>query len=241
MCTVTFVPVNDGILITSSRDENPMRAKAIPPASYSHGSYALHYPKDPVGGGSWIVTNNFGSTGVLLNGAQEKHAHMPPYAMSRGQILTSLMCNLSPQAAFLNLELNRIEPFTIVLHQSMALFQLMWDGKEATVKPFNYTQPHIWSSSTLYNAQQRAERKKWFDHTAINCQPDAINFHLRNPDDNEEYGIKMKRNNLLQTLSVSSLHITSSQCTFQYMELLQPVHTYISQQHFQAPQPNQNV
>ena len=54
MCTVTYLPLeNDGFILTSNRDESPMR-KTIPPKKYLENGVELAYPKDQLAGGTWI-------------------------------------------------------------------------------------------------------------------------------------------------------------------------------------------
>ena len=52
MCTVTYLPQeNDGFILTSNRDESPMR-KTIPPKKYVENGVELIYPKDQLAGGT---------------------------------------------------------------------------------------------------------------------------------------------------------------------------------------------
>ena len=88
MCTVTFIPTNQGCIITSNRDEKISREKAISPQEYEIDGKKITFPKDPKAGGTWIVhTNN--KIVVLLNGAKEKHLAKPFYRKSRGLIVCS--------------------------------------------------------------------------------------------------------------------------------------------------------
>ncbi len=57
MCTVTFVPVKDGYFLTSNRDMNVSRAKAIPPALYEFDSSTLIFPRDIESDATWIALN----------------------------------------------------------------------------------------------------------------------------------------------------------------------------------------
>ena len=69
MCTVTFIPTNQGCIITSNRDEKISREKAISPQEYEIDGKKITFPKDPKEGGTWIAhTNN--KIVVLLNGAK---------------------------------------------------------------------------------------------------------------------------------------------------------------------------
>jgi len=53
MCTVTFLPlIDNGFVLTSSRDVGYKRQKALSPATYVEKGVSLHYPKDGEAGGT---------------------------------------------------------------------------------------------------------------------------------------------------------------------------------------------
>ena len=58
MCTVTYLPLSDGCLITSNRDEALARDRAEFPTAHDYKGQALLFPKDPRGQGSWIASNH---------------------------------------------------------------------------------------------------------------------------------------------------------------------------------------
>src|SRR4051812_5816730 len=85
MCTVTYLPKSkDSFILTSSRDEKPLRKIARPPSIHKRGKQLILFPKDPQGGGTWIAVSESGQTICLLNGAFDKHIPEPPYRKSRG-------------------------------------------------------------------------------------------------------------------------------------------------------------
>ena len=82
MCTVTYVPNQEGIILTSNRDESPERS----PKNITRlvGRFNLCFPQDTLAGGTWIAADDRRRIICVLNGAFEKHAHVPPYRKSRG-------------------------------------------------------------------------------------------------------------------------------------------------------------
>ena len=73
MCTVTYLPNNNGdFIFTSSRDEEVQR-KTLAPEIYTKDETRFVYPKDLVGGGTWIATSDQERLVCLLNGAYEAH------------------------------------------------------------------------------------------------------------------------------------------------------------------------
>lgn len=130
MCTVSFVATNDAFIITSNRDEKVIRPSAIPPKKYHINGKDILFPKDPKAGGTWYAVDAQGTVLVLLNGAAEKHEVQLPYRKSRGLIVLDMISNPSPKEFWEEINLENIEPFTLVLFQNQALFQLRWNGME---------------------------------------------------------------------------------------------------------------
>lgn len=90
MCTVTYLPVSTGFVLTQNRDEAPTRSPQIISKEKRFGTELL-FPKDTKAGGTWIATARDGRTACLLNGAFEKHKHEPPYRLSRGLVLLDFL------------------------------------------------------------------------------------------------------------------------------------------------------
>ncbi len=84
MCTVSFIALTKGAILTSNRDEHVSRSIALYPEIYQANNRKIMFPKDSKAGGTWFISNENGDIGVLLNGAFEKHVPMPPYCKSRG-------------------------------------------------------------------------------------------------------------------------------------------------------------
>ncbi len=223
MCTVTFIPTQSGIVITSNRDEHVNRGKAIAPAKIKSKKVEIIYPKDPDAGGTWIATKNNGDTIVLLNGAFEKHIVNPPYAKSRGLILLEIFELTNFCDSILNYSLVNIEPFTIVYFTGNHLFEFRWDGLNKYMKELDNKEAHIWSSATLYDDEMTNKRKEWFNKWCLEhpapTQEEAIDFHLTAGEGNTEVAVKMNRNNELFTVSISSILIGNDFNDFKYIDL----------------------
>lgn len=208
MCTVTYLPLDNGCLITSNRDEIITRAPAIPPASYEHSGKSLIYPKDPQAGGSWIASSRIASV-CLFNGAFEAHKHEPPYRHSRGLIPIQVLVHDSLTAFAGTYDLQGIEPFSIVEFLGGQLHELKWDGSQSHLIEHDPSQPHIWASATLYSAEVRAQRQTWFEEW-LDTKPDftrenILHFHTQETNDLEN-GLLIQRASGLRTVSVTSMH-----------------------------------
>ena len=162
MCTVTFIPVENSVYITSNRDEKITRGIATPPDIYSANGKKLIYPTDADKGGSWIVTAPNGNTGVLLNGALHAHSSRPPYKESRGVLLIRIMQQPDPLQYFSGINLEGIEPFTLILYLNGQLNECRWDEQLKSIVKLSVQEPHIWSSSTLYSPEIIQTRAQLF-------------------------------------------------------------------------------
>ncbi len=223
MCTVSFVTSNNKIIITSNRDEQVIRP-AVEPKNYLINNKKIIFPKDPKAGGTWYAIDENATVLVLLNGAAEKHVVKIPYRRSRGLIVLDIISQESPYASWSQINLDNVEPFTLVLYQENFLYQLQWDGIEKGTKLLNVTQNHVWSSSTLYPAEIRSKRAEWF-YTFLNTKPEVteaemLNFHRYTESDNPENGLVINRNDTMKTLSITQTVIEKNKVAIIYSDLI---------------------
>ena len=224
MCTVSFVNANGKIIITSNRDEKIIRPNAIEPKTYQLNNKNVIFPKDNKAGGTWYAIDEHSNVLVLLNGAEEKHILKDNYRKSRGLIVLDLIGSESPLEAWKTIDLNNIEPFTLVLFENQNLYQLRWNESEKSILELDTNQSHIWSSSTLYSKEIRAKRAKWF-FTFLDTQPEVnqeelFNFHRYTEEDNSEHGLVINRNDVLKTLSITQTIIEQNKVSIHYNDLI---------------------
>ena len=225
MCTVSYVPVRDNIIITSNRDEKSCRSKAFLPRVYKQKGSSLIFPKDGAAGGTWIALKENVDAVVLLNGAFAKHESRPGYSKSRGCILLELFTHENPLNAFRQQNLTNIEPFTIILYQNKLLNECRWDGNQRYTQKLDASSAHIWSSVTLYNENSITKRKKLFSEMQVNTplptQQDIMHFHQFSGDGNIEDDLLMRRGDEYLTVSITSILITSDRGSMKYLDLME--------------------
>jgi len=189
MCTVSFVRINDAVIITSNRDEHIQRKNAAAPDLHQLQNKKVIFPKDAKAGGTWFAAADNGVVAVLLNGAFNKHIAQPPYRKSRGLILLEIIEADEPLFFFRSLDLHNIEPFTIVLSQEKSLHELRWDGNDKHEKALDITGNYIWSSATLYTDEVITQREDLFNrfiHSTEAITAGTIHhFHASNNRDAE--------------------------------------------------------
>jgi uncharacterized protein with NRDE domain len=233
MCTVSFVRSGEKIIITSNRDEQVLRP-AIPPKNYLQDNKNIVFPKDPKAGGTWFAIDEHANVLVLLNGAAEKHIWNPPYRMSRGLIVLELIGSSSPIVNWEMIELEGVEPFTLILFEIGQLYQLRWNGSEKLKTNLDAAKNYVWSSSTLYPKAIREERSEWFNHF-LETQPgidenEMFNFHRYTENEDTQNGLVINRGEKLKTLSITQAVIDNNKVAMVHHDLIgesQSEHSFI--------------
>lgn len=224
MCTVTYIPAQDGPLITSNRDEQRTRPPALEPGYYDGHTGRLLFPKDARAGGTWFVLHEKGSALVLLNGARERHIPHPPYRRSRGLVLLELADSEHCLSAFKMMNLKEIEPFSVILVEEEGLHECYWDGIKKDYRPLDAALPHIWSSVTLYDPGVIQRRREWFGAWLRNNpapgQKDVLQFHRFTGDGDPHNDLLMNRDDSLLTVSITSLQVKDDHAYLYYQDIL---------------------
>lgn len=205
MCLVSFVPQKNGFILSSNRDETPLRS-VCNLQSVQMGKVQVMYPSDKLGG-TWLAVSNHGDILCLLNGAFVKHKHSPPYAMSRGIVLLSFFKYSGVSDFVTNFNFSGVEPFTLVIFSEMCLYEFRWDGLTKHFLPLSTNEAHVYSSCTLYTDEVQAERSLWFNDYLL-TKP-SLSFsdvqhmhHIGGPKDIKNAYL-MNRKNIVKTISVS--------------------------------------
>jgi uncharacterized protein with NRDE domain len=225
MCTVTYIKYNDQYFFTSNRDENINRQPALHPQKNVNEGITLYYPEDPVGKGTWFCAKKDGAICILLNGAQKKHVSNGPYLKSRGIVLLELIKNQNVLLGWEEMNLEKIEPFTVIAFSNGTLFQLRWNGTEKESIELNPDEAHIWSSATLYSEDIMAQRKIWFetflkDNDFTIDGNKMLSFHADTQKENTENGLQIRRSNNILTKNISQCVLRKNDFTITHWDLL---------------------
>ena len=224
MCTVSFVNSQEGVIITSNRDEKVIRPSAIAPKNYCRNGKNIIYPKDPKAGGTWFVIDENRTVLVLLNGGKTKHIPELFYRRSRGLIALDIISSTSPKDFWDQINLEDIEPFTLVLYQQEKLYELIWDGLIKIKTILDANKNHIWSSVTLYPKEIRQKRSNWFMDFLMNkkeiSSSEMLNFHRNTEHGDSENGLVINREYVLKTLSITQAVIDKNKCVLRYYDLV---------------------
>lgn len=222
MCTVTYIPTQKGICITSNRDEKQTRLPAIPPGKFCHAATWLLYPKDATAGGTWIAAKANGDTAVLLNGGYVAHAPCLPYRQSRGRVVIDVLQAAEPIAALHGYNCSDMEPFTLILFSAGHLFECRWTGITKHIAVLNTHGNYIWSSATLYSPEVAAKRKVWFQEwLQAHPQPtqkEVMQFHRFGGDGDSANNLCMNRSGKMLTVSTTSVLVARQSLQMKYWD-----------------------
>lgn len=225
MCTVTFLPLtNNNFILTSNRDEQKER-ETYPPKKYFEDEVEMTFPKDKTAGGTWIGTSSKNRLVCVLNGAYKKHTRKNNYKKSRGVLAKEMLKVVDLLKHVEKLDLNNIEPFTLLIvdwDNGLNLFQLVWDETEKHFTKLK-NKPQIWSSSTLYSDEIKMVRKEWFQSWIAENEFNSeqiLAFHHSEIGDKEQ-SVLMKRS-YVETVSITSIKKENNTVEIVYEDL---VHT----------------
>jgi hypothetical protein len=113
----------------------------------------------------------------------------------------------------------------VIEHQAiLQLTELSWDGKTLFMAEKDITKPHIWSSATLYDAQVRATRERWFAElldTSVNIDAKLLlDFHQYGGNGDIQNDMRMNRNNTLMTQCIMQVVKDANDVQYQYIDFL---------------------
>ncbi|MCM5663279.1 NRDE family protein [Galbibacter mesophilus] len=215
MCTVSFIPKNDGFYLTSNRDEDPLRETLPPQKTTLKNGVTLEAPIDKEKRGSWIATDNQGKVACILNGGFELHERQLPYAKSRGAFVFEAF-EYDTFLDFMDgVNLNNIEPFTLILVDSF-LQVLVWDGKKKHIQLLSKEIPHLWSSSTLYSPEIHERKLEIFDEFLQKGKVTAESIlALHGIDGDDEFVLNLP---YVKTVSTTQVIVNSEKAELTYFD-----------------------
>ncbi len=215
MCTVSYVPLDAGYILTSNRDEDPDRETLNPQKTALSDKHWAIAPRDKLKGGTWIAIDNGGRAVCLLNGAFDRHIRQATYRRSRGYYVLEAIRARDFDLFAREIPLDGIEPFTLLMIKSGSILKLIWDGNRRYLWQLPPSTAQLWSSPTLYSPRQHGEKDIFFKESArlrelspaallkIHGSEAATPFILERP--------------AVRTVSITQLHVTGQKSSLQYL------------------------
>jgi hypothetical protein len=161
MCTLTFVPAEDGYLVGMNRDELLTRPVALPPKVFERSGIEMVYPQEP-SGGAWIACNSQGNLLSLLNWNRSESHNLGEKRGTRGFVIPHLigLPDLSTtDSHFQQMNLDGLFPFRLigVFRSERTINEWRWDGGGKRKMEFSWFRNH-WFSSSLSDFLAEEER-----------------------------------------------------------------------------------
>jgi hypothetical protein len=151
MCTVSYIPIKNGYILTSNRDEDPSRSTISPQKQRLSNGETILAPIDGQQRGTWIATNTRNKTASL------------PYKRSRGHYVIETFMYHAFSSFVEKVDLDNIEPFTLIFIEDAEPQVLIWDGNEKHYTALDKNIPKLWSSSTLYTEEEHHKKEIFFN------------------------------------------------------------------------------
>ena len=155
MCSVTFLPREEGFVLAMNRDELISRVPALPPRVHQRGDLAVLCPSEP-SGGTWIGVNSAGLAFSLLNWHSQPD-RTGEDLISRGEVVRALLSGRSSSAAaaiLKELPLRRMNPFRLIAVSLPERLLAEWrSGTEVLTSKVYPWQRHHWFSSGFDEAR----------------------------------------------------------------------------------------
>ena len=151
MCTLTFVPTEEGYVAGMNRDERLTRPIAIPPRVLELDGATAVYPHE-VSGGTWIGCNSHGNLLALLNWNDVTPPVDGAQMRTRGVLIPRLIaaCDLTQtRALYARLNLHHISPFRLIgaFLEERIVSEWRWSGSRREEFEFLWDRRHWFSSS----------------------------------------------------------------------------------------------
>lgn len=175
MCIVSiFSEPSGNFILTQNRDESVLRPSSQDFTTREIYNQSFNAPIDLVSKGTWIYDSvNF--VCCILNGEYKKHAHRPPYRMSRGLIILELLKYNSIDQFIKKVELEGIEPFTMIMlnRNTDEKKILVWDETQKHLEDLSGQKLIVRSSSTLYSESEKETHRRAFE-TLSDPNPETL-------------------------------------------------------------------
>jgi hypothetical protein len=222
MCTVSFLPYRGGFILTSNRDESPDRG-ITEVAARRIANAEVYFPKDPQSGGSWFAFSEHGHVACLLNGAFAPYDRKQKFDLSRGTLLMDSFKYMNVDDFINEYDFSPSAPFTLLLIRENSIVEIIWDGDLVQRTNIDAHSAHFWSSVTLYPEHIRNQRRllfdEWLKHHSIYTPEEIRTFHRYGGTGDSINDFVMNRNDVVKTLSISSVWLTDNQYFFNHVNL----------------------
>jgi len=217
MCTISFIPKDQGFYLAMNRDEKRSRSIALPPRIVTVAGCRAIFPREP-NGGTWIAVNDAGVCLALLNWhrIEREPAHK---ITSRGQVVSELAVKLDSHDVadgLKNLRLKEIRPFRLVaiVPKEKAVAEWRWNLERLSEYKHPWSIQH-WFSSGFDEAKAESMRRRICEKTAADDIDRLRGLHRSHLPERGPFSICMHRTNAA-TVSYTEVTVENRNVTMRY-------------------------
>jgi len=220
MCTLTFIPNEEGYRLGMNRDEKISRGHASPPAVVENGAGRALYPRD-VEGGTWIAASDRGIAFALLNWNDAEPSQTK--TRSRGSVIPALIASSSTRNAtstLERLELRGILPFRLIgfFPIENQILEWRWNQDPLEHDIFAWHQRQ-WCSSSLSDAKAASRRGLAYARVQEESDKGSVQWlrrlHASHDEENRPLSTCVHRKDV-ETLSYTEFICTASDIRSNY-------------------------
>jgi len=219
MCTLSFIPQENGYLVGMNRDEQIARSAALPPERLPiAGGYAI-YPREQ-SGGTWIGANSLGITLALLNWYSAPALH--PKSRSRGEVIPRLIAaedSATVHDQLTKLGLKGTLPFRLIgiFARERKVTEWRWNQRMIEIQEFPW-QRHHWFSSGMSDSEAEKHRGGACSSSSPNGSPTREwlrKLHRSHENGPGPFSICVHRPDV-RSLSYSEISVEENNVSFVY-------------------------
>jgi hypothetical protein len=216
MCTLTWWRGEEGAFeVFFNRDEKKTRSQAEKPRLYEVAGTKFLSPRDPDGGGTWMLANEHGVVLCLLNRWHEEVGGEKAW-LSRGQLVWGLAGAKSARSAveaLKNFDLSQRKPFALWAFDEESVLGLDWSG--GVLAAAEERMP-VTSSSHCFQ-EVSAARKKCFARISPSDPEELQRYHESAGVESSAFTVRMSRPDA-QTMSRSRVRVDGRELWWEYRE-----------------------
>jgi uncharacterized protein with NRDE domain len=221
MCTVSWCVQENGYTLFFNRDESRQRELAQPPREGESKKTKFLSPKDPQGGGTWLLVNEHGILMGLLNYYEAEVYYKPTHPQSRGHLPLKFSYCSSLAEVEMALRKEDFSPYPplhfLSIEASGKAILLTWDGKK---KQSFYPQASDLpiSTSSFKTDEVIAVRRNHYAETVAKAQNQMAaleTFHTSAQPEPSTHSVLMTRPDA-KTMSVCRIDVSESMVSMDY-------------------------
>lgn len=224
MCTLSFLPTPEGLILGMNRDEQKSRIKAHPPIAHSlTKGFSCLGPSEP-NGGMWIAAGQNGNVFALLNWYSVEPKGSGPYT-SRGSIIPSLLYQTSLLPFRSDLEKitqEAFRPFRLVTFFTGIKTCIEWQYDGYGIMRLDHPwMSGLWASSGQNESAAQTSRKAVWDTLSnqghLMSKGDLRGFHRSHSPQPGALSVCMHRGDA-QTISYTEVVLRNNECSMHYVD-----------------------